>query len=102
MVSICVCRSATWSSVASGDTMYTSSYFLVMRLLLDYGPSQGKESVGCIGCRGTRVVHVHHLRDAVRGEHLGGIGRPRDERLELGRFVPLESREHVVRQIASV
>jgi len=35
MASTCECRSVTCSSVASGEITYTSSYLLVMRLLLD-------------------------------------------------------------------
>src|SRR5687767_12445928 len=108
--STCVCTSVTCSSVASGDTTYTSSYFLLIRLLLDYGhlspgPAEaghygsGKESIN-IGRRDVRVVHVHHFRDAFRGKHLGGIRRPRDERFEIGLFAALEPCEHVVGQIA--
>ena len=39
------------------------------------------------------------LTMSVHGEHLGGIGRPGDERFELGAFVGLELREHVIREI---
>src|SRR5688572_9660931 len=49
--------------------------------------------------RGVRVVRVHHLLDARHGEHLGGVGRPGDEPLELGALAGLECREHVIRQI---
>ena len=36
--------------------------------------------------RSIRVVHVHHLDDALRDEHLGGICRPGNEQFELGTF----------------
>src|SRR5678809_1292946 len=110
--STCVCTSVTCSSVASGDTTYTSSYFLLIRSPSGLRPfdsalralAQGKESinvgrVSVRGCRGNRVIHVHHFRDAFRGKHLGGIRRPRDERFELGLFTSLEPCEHVIGQI---
>src|SRR5262245_34199825 len=112
MASTCVCSSATCSSVASGDTTYTSSYFLLIRLLLDYGPStrrlralaQGKESVniGRVTVRdglGIRVKRIHHVRDALRGKHLRGISRAGDERFEIGQFAFLEPGEHVIGQV---
>ena len=39
---------------------------------------------------------VHHLQDALRGKHLGGVSRPGDERVELSALARLERREHVV------
>src|SRR5688500_3195329 len=59
----------------------------------------GKESV-VVRRRGVRVVRIHHLGDALYGEHLGGIGRPGDEHLELGAFAALELREHVIGEVA--
>src|SRR4051812_28237700 len=95
----CVCSPETWSSPASGETTYTSSYFRFMRLLPvtagGRAPVVGhlevaKDSVSRV--RGLRVVNVHHLEDAVRGEHLGGVGRPGDEPIEIGLLVRLELR----------
>src|SRR6186713_2846300 len=111
--STCVCTSVTWSSVASGDTTYTSSYFRLITSPSGLRPfdsalralAQGKESinigrVSVRGRRGARVKRVHHFRDAFRGKHLGGIRRPRNERFEIGLFAALEPCEHVVGQIA--
>src|SRR5512134_1195441 len=108
--STCVCTSATCSSVASGDTTYTSSYFLLIRLLLDYGhfplgPAtaghyiSGKVSINVVRFR-VRVKDVHHFRYAIRSKHLRCVRRATDERFEIGLLAFLELREHVIGQIA--
>src|SRR5262245_38608441 len=107
MDSTCVCSSATCSSVASGDTTYTSSYFRLIRSPSGLRPfdsalralAQGKESIN-VGRFCVRVKHVHHVRDAIRSEHLRRIGCTTDERLEIGVFAFLELREHVVGQVS--
>ena len=49
-----------------------------------------------VGRRGVRIVRVHHLQDVLRGEHLGGVGRPGDDRFELILFGPPEEVDGVV------
>src|SRR5688572_29908137 len=61
---------------------------------------RSKESFS-YGRRIVRVVRVHHRDDALRGEHLGGVRRPGDDRFELLAFRRLELREHVIGEIAS-
>src|SRR5207248_1229351 len=46
------------------------------------------------------VVRVHHRRDPVSDERLRRIGRPRRRALDLGKFIRIEPRQHVIGEIA--